>query len=240
MSRRTSTLSRSAVNLPEPVLERLGDRLGELTVLQRGGRLEARPWSSVEGRGIDEDTQIGTLAGYSTTFDKPYEVYGGKASSWGWDETMVAGSWSKTLAERDDILFLENHGGRALARVSNGTLELEEDELGVANVVTLDVRRSDARDVYLAVERRDMFEMSCAFRVTRQEWNEDYTERWITEVIGYDSSVVNFPANPNTLIMATAADLPAEEVEPREVEPQHRMSVRAARLELERMRRSVA
>lgn len=232
MTRRTAISSRSAVNLPAPVLERIRGHLDDVTVLQRGGRLEARPWSSVEGRGLDEASQTAQLAGYSTSFDKPYEVFGGKDSMWGWDETMVAGSWTKTLAEGDDILFLENHAGRALARVSNGTLELSEDELGVLNVVTLNVRRTDAMDVYLAVEDRAMFEMSCAFRVTRQEWNEDYTERWITEVIGYDSSIVNYPANPNTLMIANADDLSAAAVEPR-----RGMSVRAARLELERMRR---
>lgn len=235
MTRRTAISSRSAVNLPPVVLERIRDHLDDVTVLQRGGRLEARPWSSVEGRGLDEATQTAQLAGYSTSFDKPYPVFGGKESLWGWDETMVAGSWTKTLAEGDDILFLENHAGRALARVSNGTLELKEDELGVSNLVTLDVRRSDARDVYYAVERADMFEMSCAFRVTRQEWNEDYTERWITEVIGYDSSIVNYPANPNTLMIAQSDDLPAKAVEPR-----MGMSVHAARLELDRMRRKAS
>jgi hypothetical protein len=50
------------------------------------------------------------------------------------------------------------------------------------------------------MERGDLDEMSFAFRVTRQEWNEDYTERWINEVnlSKGDVSIVNYGANPHT------------------------------------------
>ncbi len=235
MTRRTRFEGRSALNLPPEVIARLAGHVDELTVVQRGGRLEARAWANVETRGVDDTAQTAQLAGYSTTFDKPYAVAGGKDSDWGWDETMVAGSWSKTLREGDDILFLENHGGRALARVSNGTLVAKEDELGVSNIVTLDMRRHDAAFAWLvdlrnlAVERGDMFEMSCAFRVTRQEWNEDYTERFITEVIGYDSSIVNYPANPNTMMVTNQSQAP--------VEPRTGMSIHEAQLEMDRLRR---
>jgi DnaJ-class molecular chaperone len=42
--------------------------------------------------------------------------------------------------------------------------------------------------------------MSFAFRVLRQEWNEDYTRRWINEVSldKGDVSLVNYGANPTT------------------------------------------
>ena len=48
--------------------------------------------------------------------------------------------------------------------------------------------------------RRDMDEMSFAFRAVRQEWNEDETERRLLEVNIHkgDVSVVNFGANPAT------------------------------------------
>lgn len=232
MSKCTSVLYRSAVNLPEPVLDRLGDRVAVATVVQRGLQLEARPWSSTEARGIDEGSGTATIAGYSTTFDQPYEVYGGP-ELYGWMEVMAAGSWAKTIREKDDLRFLENHEGRAFARVSNGTLEVSEDDLGVMNVVSLDVRRQDARDLYYAVDRQDMCEMSCAFRVTRQEWSPDYTERRILEVVGYDSSVVTYPANEATSIVANSA---AAQLTDRRT-AQRGMSVRAARLELDRMRR---
>lgn len=239
MTGRTSVLYRSAVNLPEPVLERLGDRLAAGTAVQRGLQLEARPWSHTEVRGVDEAAGTATIAGYSTSFDQPYEVFGGP-DAWGWMEVMAPGSWAKTLRERDDLRFLVNHEGAALARVSNGTLLATEDDVGVLNVVTLDWRRSDARDTYYAVERGDMCEMSCAFKVVKQEWSPDYLERRILEVMGYDSSVVTYPANPNTLIIASDAQ-PAKpaELEPVAVElaPPRGMSVRVARLELDRLRR---
>jgi hypothetical protein len=50
------------------------------------------------------------------------------------------------------------------------------------------------------MERGDLDEMSFAFRVTRQEWNDAYTERWINEVNlnKGDVSIVNYGANPHT------------------------------------------
>ena len=49
---------------------------------------------------------------------------------------------------------------------------------------------------------------SIGFRVHRQEWNEDYTERTIIEAELFDVSVVTFPASPTT-----AASLRYESVE---------------------------
>ncbi len=121
--------------------------------------------------------------------------------------------------------------------MSNGTLEVSEDELGVMNLVALDTRRQDARDLYYAVDRQDMCEMSCAFRVTRQEWSPDYTERRILEVVGYDSSVVTYPANEATSIVAHDAKPYLVDEHGPEMVVGRGMSVRSARLELDRMRR---
>mgnify|MGYP002684426633 FL=1 len=55
--------------------------------------------------------------------------------------------------------------------------------------------------------------MSFAFRVTRQEWNEDYTERTIRELQLFDVSAVTYPANPAATITArdenTEIEIPA-------------------------------
>ena len=51
-----------------------------------------------------------------------------------------------------------------------------------------------------AVERGDLDEMSFAFRVTREKWNEAFDRRWINEVdlSKGDVSLVNYGANPTT------------------------------------------
>jgi len=150
------------------------------------------------------DDQI--LAGYATVYDVGYEMYGGP-SRYGWIETMVKGSGAKSLAESPDVVHLENHMGRAYGRTKSGTLKLSEDNTGLANEVTLAAGDTRVPDLIIALERRDVDEQSFAFRIIRQEWNEDYTERWITEysIDRGDTSHVTFGANPHTSV-ATRGD----------------------------------
>jgi phage head maturation protease len=56
------------------------------------------------------------------------------------------------------------------------------------------------------MSRGDLDQMSIGFRVTRQEWNGDYTERQIREVELFDVSVVTFPASPTTTANLRAID----------------------------------
>jgi HK97 family phage prohead protease len=192
--------------LPDQVVNRLRDAgvvdLGVRSMpdRRRSARgsfieVEIRDGDPIEVRDSVDD--IGRFVGFSTTYDQPYDVYGGPDQG-GFREIMAAGAWTRTIAERVDINLLENHEGRPYARVGNGTLALSEPGAGVWNDAALDLRRGDARDLYLTLERGDYCKMSCAFYVTRQKWSADYSERRILEVIGADSSVVTFPANPHT------------------------------------------
>lgn len=195
-----------ATKLPDVVVKRLreaGWDLGLRTMPDRrraniGQNLEGveeREFGEVRAAGVDGD--IGRFVGFSTTYDQPYDIYGGPDRG-GFLETMMPGSWKRSIREKVDINLLENHEGRPFARVGNGTLRLSEPGEGVWNEADLDLRRSDARDLYLTLERGDYSKMSCAFIVMRDKWNASYTERYIYEVLGADSSVVTFPANPNT------------------------------------------
>ena len=80
-----------------------------------------------------------------------------------------------------------------------GTLELESDRRGLR--IEGSVAPGDVVSDFLIrrLERREADAMSLAFRVIRQEWNDDYTERTITELALVDVSVVNYPANPATI-----------------------------------------
>lgn len=198
-------------NLPAPVLDRLAtvvrdDRPGDLTrdgldVTQRAHVLEARRFATPEVR-VDDDTGTIHIDGYATVYEYPYEVAGGPP--WGWSETIAEGATRKSVMERDRVGLLTNHDsdtafGLALAATYNGSLELESDQVGLRMAATFapSKRTNVARDFLLdSLEQRLADSMSFAFRVTRQEWNEDYTERRILEVRLYDVSVVNYPANP--------------------------------------------
>jgi hypothetical protein len=62
----------------------------------------------------------------------------------------------------------------------------------------------EARDIYTLVERGDVDQMSFAFRVIRQNWSKDKSERTLTEVslADGDVSVVTYPAYPTTTVEA--------------------------------------
>ena len=165
---------------------------------------EYRSYStSFEIREVSAGASDLVLEGYASMTEKPYEMYDMFGE---YSETISRGAFKKTLAERADVAFLLNHEGLTMARTTNGTLELKEDETGLHVTATLDNQRSDVRDLELAIKRGDVDQMSFAFRVMDQEWNEDFDERTITEVSlnRGDVSAVNYGANPNTVIGARA------------------------------------
>lgn len=149
------------------------------------------------------------LRGYATVWDFPYEVAGGPQMG-GWTETMAAGAATRTLNAKPDVRLLVNHEGLPLARTKSGTLQLQADERGLMVVApALDLRNPAVQELRSAMDRGDVDEMSVGFRVTRNEWNADYTDRVIREIAldvsGADVSVVTFPANPATVAQMRAA-----------------------------------
>jgi HK97 family phage prohead protease len=158
---------------------------------------EVRQWHLDDVEVRRDDGYVARFRGVATAFDKPYTV---RDAFGEFEETVEAGAATKTLSESPDVVFLTNHGGLTMARTTSGTLRLDAVKKGLAVDADLDTRRSDVDNLALALERKDVDEMSFAFRVVRQEWNEDYTERWIKEfdIHRGDVSAVNFGANPHT------------------------------------------
>lgn len=125
-------------------------------------------------------------------------------------ETVSKGAFQKTLSEGADTAFLLNHVGMTLARTKPGTMKLAEvTEPGLSPVIGVTGLHTEAlfdpQNMYVAamrsaVDRGDLDEMSFAFRVMRQEWNDAYDERFINEVSvdKGDVSLVNYGANPHT------------------------------------------
>jgi hypothetical protein len=93
-----------------------------------------------------------------------------------------------------------------MARTKNGTMRLSEDETGLYFEAEL-ANTQESRDLYTLVERGDVDQMSFAFRVIRQKWNDDRTERLLTEVslADGDVSIVTYPAYPATSVEAREA-----------------------------------
>lgn len=139
----------------------------------------------------------GALAvrGYASTTGQAYDM--------GWyNETIARGAFAKTLSETPDVQLLINHEGLPLARTTNGTLDLREDQQGLYFEARLDGDDPDAARVIRKIEAGLMDQCSFAFRVTRQTWDDDYENRSIDEVSldRGDVSVVNYGANPHTSV----------------------------------------
>lgn len=138
------------------------------------------------------------FTGYASVFDNGYDLYGGPPV--GWTEFVHRNAFDKTLKEGPDLHLLINHEGLPLARTKSGTLKLGTDDTGLIVEADLDRRDPDVQRLQTKMERGDIDEMSFAFRVKRQSWNHDETERYLEEVSLHkgDVSVVNFGANPAT------------------------------------------
>ena len=190
---RTRLTSRDDVDLAEPTP-------GFDLSLRRGLWEARRTPDGLVIRRDENDQPI--FEGYATVYDTEYDVFGGPP--YGWTEVIAAGACDKSVAERDDVRLLVNHdsgsaAGVALARTKSKTLVLESDKLGLRTESPLDPANPVVQGLVSAMERGDVDEMSFAFRVVRQEWDEDYVFRTIREVRVVDVAAVTFPANPAAL-----------------------------------------
>ncbi len=171
---------------------------------------ESRSTVGISVRSTTDDEATGEIIieGYASTTDDPYVVRDWLGE---YQEIIARGAFAKSLREQDDVRLLVNHEGIPLARTKSGTLTMREstdpaadpqgaNQTGLWTSSRLDASSPLAQQVKSAIERGDMTEMSFAFAATRQEWNEDYTERKVLEVRLYDVSVVTYPANPATSV----------------------------------------
>jgi hypothetical protein len=152
------------------------------------------------------------LDGMPIAYDTAYRV----ADMLGeFSETMHQGVCSNIL-QGADVRFLVNHDGLPLARTLSGTLELEERTDGLHARVTMDGRQQLANDLAVAIERKDVNQMSCGFIVARDEWSSDWESRDIYELEElFDVSAVTYPASPTTSIEIAQRTLSAVPLESR-------------------------
>lgn len=165
----------------------LSKRANLLGVREVRGLLSAEPdsgllgadWAPLIQMRATESDGSWTYAGEASIVDHPYVV----RDLWGeYEETIRAGAFDKTLSENPDVMLNYMHDpATTMATTRGGALNLRADpNLAVEAVVPKsDV---DAQRVMPKVQRGDAASMSFAFRVVRQSWNEDYTQRDILEV----------------------------------------------------------
>lgn len=158
-------------------------------------------------RKISEDSP-GTLEGYAAVFNSLSHDLGG------FIERIMPGAFSRSLAENPDVSARIQHEGglTTLARTTNGTLKLEEDNKGLRTRIVLP-DTSAGRDVAELVRTGRMDKMSFAFTLRYDEgvladaWYDNYDPpiRELRNVNLHDVAPVDGPAYEETSISIRAA-----------------------------------
>ena len=175
------------------------------TILDKitGGR-EYRRVADITIRSASDDERI--VEGYATTFNSTYTLYS-------WDDYEVLEQIDPHAfddCDMSDVILQYNHEGRVFARISNGTLELTADKVGLH--VRADLGGTEAgRQLYEEISGGYTTKMSFGFVVGEDsrtitedhEHNKTTVLRTITKISKlYDVSAVSIPANDATEISA--------------------------------------
>jgi HK97 family phage prohead protease len=140
------------------------------------------------------------FTGYASVTEAPYEMYDFFGP---YTEIVTAGAFAASLALPDlDVPLVLNHDSlRRIARTTNGSLTLAEDEVGLrADAPNLDP--ADADVAYIAPKLRSglIDEMSFRFSIDSGIWSPDYTEFRINvaNIQRGDVAIVGYGASPHT------------------------------------------
>lgn len=128
-----------------------------------------------------------SIVGYASVFN---EIAHG--------EVVRPGAFTKTLQEAKDIKAYWSHdamGSQVLARMSNGTLQLMEDEKGLRVHIRPNLETSWGKDALASVERGDVDQMSFGFSpiVATETVIDGEVVRELKEVRLYEVSLVAEP-----------------------------------------------
>lgn len=141
------------------------------------------------------------VEGYAATYDEYLLFSDGENDFY---ERIDPHAFDNT--DMSDVVFLVDHEGRVYARTRNGSVQLMHDDHGLFNRVDLS-RSSAARAVYEDIMCGNYDRMSFAFIVSDDEvTRDDKGYHRLIKSVGklFDTSVVGFPANPNTSIGKSA------------------------------------
>ncbi len=127
----------------------------------------------------DDDPEFWRYTGEASVVENPYTVYDMFGE---FTETIRDGAFKRTLAEDPLVSFVWMHDMSTLMAQTRGrglTLKANPNLSTDARIAKSD---PDAQRLYAKDAGGLAGAMSFAFRVTKQTWNEDYTEREILEI----------------------------------------------------------
>lgn len=148
--------------------------------------------STLAGATVEENK----LVGYAARFDSP-TVIGNK-----FREVIKRGAFRNTL-EKNDVRALYDHNtSLVLGRVKSGTLQLNEDDIGLRFEIDLPDTQT-ARDLAESVKRGDIDGCSFGFYIiseNRVDTPGEMPTRELLEVDLFEISITPFPAYESTTV----------------------------------------
>lgn len=154
---------------------------GDVQEQQRKANADGVQYRHAEMRAAGEDMVV---EGYAAVFNSTTDLGHFK-------ERIAPGAFADVLD--DDVRFLVNHDGVPLARTSNGTMTLKEDDKGLYYRAVLSDTQA-GRDLHTMIKRGDISQSSFAFTIGDETIDEDgvrVIER-VSRLI--DTSAVTYPA----------------------------------------------
>ena len=160
---------------------------------QRKAQADGVQYRHAEMRAATDDLVV---EGYAAVFNSTTDLGS-------FQERIAPGAFADVLD--DDVRLLINHDGVPLARTSNGTLKLKEDEDGLYYRGVLSDTQA-GRDLYTMIQRGDISQSSFAFTIGEESVDEDGV-RVIEKVSRLiDVSPVTYPAYQAASVYARAEE----------------------------------
>ncbi|MBJ7402961.1 MAG: HK97 family phage prohead protease [Bradyrhizobium sp.] len=128
-----------------------------------------------------------TISGYAISWQRPAIIAGL------FEERFARGSFDKYLAQNPDVAALWSHDeSRPLGRVSNGTLSLRSDNIGLYYSLKPNPDAPLGQEALATVGNGTVNEVSVSFTPVVEEWDDsgDMPKRLITEAKLYEISLV--------------------------------------------------
>ena len=153
----------------------------------------------VRAAGNGDEAKPARIEGYAAVFGAESVDLGG------FREVIHRGAFVNSLKSADVRGLINHDPNLVLGRTRAGTLELREDERGLAFTL-YPPDTAAARDLLVSMERGDVDQMSFGFETVRDRWETDDRGalRHLLEAQLFDVSVVTFPAYPQTSAEARA------------------------------------
>lgn len=127
------------------------------------------------------------ISGYAIQWNQPAVIAGA------FEERFSRGSFDKSLRDYPDVVALWSHASdKPLARVSNDSLILKPDSIGLWYSLTPNPGSPNGQEALATVGRADVGQVSVGFHSVVEEWSDtgDLPSRLITEARLIEISLV--------------------------------------------------